>query len=472
MLVYLLVSMFNYGKAYDEIVSNLRVANSYNLNFKEEIDESLYKLVAGYVSFDNIAKEEHLKDPYILVEDLKEEFEKLLEVTTGEESKLWLHSLLRNIDTLEDRIDDVVSKLDDGKSYDENIKELDENIYILTDLIQDDIQYYIYYQTRNMSEVSSMLNDQLRDFIIVFGIIIGTLVFVLFILVVLVTNGIISPIKEVTKAIGKMSKGDFAVRAKTTSKDELAVLTEGFNDMAGNMQSLVGKIKEDEQKIRQADLRLLQEQINPHFLYNTLDTIIWLIEGSEPEQAVDMVVALSDFFRMVLSKGKEFISIQDEELHIHSYLEVQSMRYNDILSYEINIDPEIYDYRILKLTLQPLVENSLYHGIKCKRGKGKIEIFGRRVEGTIEFIVRDDGVGMEEGELVKLREEILRPCKETERGFGLANVNERIRMYFGNQYGIKIDSKKGKGTKIRITLPIVKNGPTEEGIKEETNEEV
>ena len=144
----------------------------------------------------------------------------------------------------------------------------------------------------------------------------------------------------------KISAGDFSARAQVSSGDELEVLADGFNTMTGDMEGMIAKIKEDEQKMRRLDLRLLQEQINPHFLYNTLDTIVWLIEGNKPDDAVSMVVTLSDFFRLVLSKGREFISIREEERHIRSYLEIQEMRYQDILEYEICMDPVLYHYEI------------------------------------------------------------------------------------------------------------------------------
>lgn len=168
-----------------------------------------------------------------------------------------------------------------------------------------------------------------------------------------------------------------------------------------------------------------------------------------------MVMSLSEFFRLVLSKGKEYITIQEEELHIKSYLEIQQVRYRDILEYEIQIDPELYQYQILKLTLQPLVENSLYHGIKYKRAKGSIVVTGRMDGDRIKLRVADDGVGMEEEDLHKLQREIEKPCKETEKGFGLANVNERIRMNFGAEYGMTIESVKGKGTCVEIVIPAV-----------------
>ena len=217
--------------------------------------------------------------------------------------------------------------------------------------------------------------------------------------------------------------------------------------------------------MRHAELRLLQEQINPHFLYNTLDTIVWLIESNSVDEAVDMVVSLSQFFRLVLSHGAEYISIREEEQHIRNYLKIQQARYHDILDYEIDIDPAIYSYRILKLTLQPLVENALYHGIKYKRAMGKITITGNMQEKRIVLIVQDNGVGMDPDKLAHLRREIERPCKDTEGGFGLANVNERIRMYFGDYYGMQIDSVQGQGTTVTVTIPALQIPPRNEQMR-------
>ena len=448
LVMYLLASMASYSNTYDEIVSNMTVANNYNLNFKEEMDESLYKLVVGYVTLDTIETDKSLKNPYTLIDELRSEFTRLTAITTESESKLWLESLLRNIDTLEKRVDDLVDSISAGGRYNENIEKLDNNIYILTELIQDDIQYYIYYQTRYMDKVTDTLQDQIGRFMVVCSVLIGVLIIVVAVSAVMIVSGIIQPISQLNQATEKIAQGDFNARAQADSEDEVAELAVSFNKMAGSMQSLIDKVKEDERKMRKADLRLLQEQIQPHFLYNTLDTIVWLIESNEPDEAVTMVVTLSDFFREILSKGKEFISIKEEEKHISSYLQIQEMRYRDILEYDIQLDQVIYKYQILKLTLQPVVENALDHGIKYKRAKGCIHIHGEKEGDIIRLTVRDDGVGMDEEELEQLRQQIEKPCQETEKGFGLANVNERIHMYFGPEYGMKIQSQKGKGTPV------------------------
>lgn len=456
LVVVLLVSMTRYSRTYDQIVSNMTIANNYNLDFKEQMDESLYKLVVGYVDFGNISEDETLQDPYVLIEGLRKEFTTLRNITTEAESRVWLETLLRNIDTLEKRVDDILENIRIGGRYDENIQELDNNIYILTELIQDNIQYYIYYQTKAMETVTVRLNQQIQNFIIACGVLVLLLVFVTVIVTWLITSDILRPIKVLYDATQNVSEGDLDARANVHSNDEIEILADGFNSMAANMQSLVQKIKEDEQKMRRLDLRLLQEQINPHFLYNTLDTIVWLIECSKTEEAVDMVVTLSNFFRLVLSKGKEIISLREEEQHIRSYLDIQEVRYRDILEYDIQIDRELYDYQILKLSLQPLVENALYHGIKYKRAKGHIHISGEKLGESLRLTVSDDGVGMDLDDLMQLRKEIARPCRETEKGFGLANVNERIRMYFGPGYGMRVDSKKGAGTVVEIRIPAIK----------------
>ena len=461
LVMYLLASMASYSNTYDEIVSNMTVANNYNLNFKEEMDESLYKLVVGYVTLDTIETDKSLKNPYTLIDELRSEFTRLTAITTESESKLWLESLLRNIDTLEKRVDDIVDSISAGGRYNENIEKLDNNIYILTELIQDDIQYYIYYQTRYMDKVTDTLQDQIRRFMVVCSVLIGVLIIVVAVSAVMIVSGIIQPISQLNQATEKIAQGDFNARAQADSEDEVAELAVSFNKMAGSMQSLIDKVKEDERKMRKADLRLLQEQIQPHFLYNTLDTIVWLIESNEPDEAVTMVVTLSDFFREILSKGKEFISIKEEEKHISSYLQIQEMRYRDILEYDIQLDQVIYKYQILKLTLQPVVENALYHGIKYKRAKGCIHIHGEKEGDIIRLTVRDDGVGMDEDELEQLRQQIEKPCLETEKGFGLANVNERIHMYFGPEYGMKIQSQKGKGTTVEIVIPALLEAPVE-----------
>ena len=453
--IYLIISMNQYSKAYDEIVSNMTIANSYNLDFKEQMDESTYKIVVGAVDYDT-EDGGSIQNPYELMQDLRDEFLPLLQITTDRDSRKWLQSLLRNLNTLEERMDDIQANLDEGGHYDENIAMLDDNIYILTELIQDDLQHYIYYQASNMETIKRELNARVSTFITTVVIMVIVISILVILICVSLSYNIVRPVNGLVDVTNQISKGDFSARAGSANTSEIDSLSHSVNHMAKNLDLLVNQIKEDERKMRHAELRLLQEQINPHFLYNTLDTIVWLIESGKETEAEEMVVSLSDFFRLVLNHGKEYNTIKDEERHITSYLKIQQVRYQDILEYDIQIPCELYDYQIMKMTLQPLVENALYHGIKYKRAKGTIKIYGEKDGDIIILSVEDNGVGMEEEELKKLRREINRPCKDTRKGFGLANVNERIKMNFGAKYGMKIESEKGKGTIVHVIIPAIR----------------
>ena len=464
---YLLYALLSYGNAYDRVVRNMTMANSYNLSFKEEMDENLYKIVVSGTTFDEIPGLDSLEDPYELLDELQGDFRELESITTDVTSRRWLQNLLRNIDTLRERVDDIRLNLQESGHYDENIEMLDNNIYILTELIQDDIQYYIYYQTQSMEMMRASLNQQVFTFIVCMILLLAALTAFVAIIETRISRSISGPILGLSQVTHEIAQGDFSVRADEKGDRELGALAASVNNMAEHLSVMVMQIREDERKMRKAELRLLQEQINPHFLYNTLDAIVWMIEDGKSEQAENMVVSLSTFFRTVLSRGREFISIREEVQHIRSYLEIQKARYQDILSYEIQVAPELYPYETLKMTLQPLVENALYHGVKNKRSGGLIRISGERDGKLIRFKVEDDGIGMNAEALTHLQEEIRRPCKETDTGFGMANVNERIRMNFGADYGLMIESEEGKGTRVWVTIPAVlsENAKREEGAR-------
>ena len=172
-----------------------------------------------------------------------------------------------------------------------------------------------------------------------------------------------------------------------------------------------------------------------------------------------MVSSLSDFFRTTLSKGRDYITVAEEEAHIRSYLQIQQFRYRDILEYKIQIPETLYGYQILKLTLQPLVENALYHGIKNKRGLGHIVVTGQEEDGKLVFTVRDNGIGMKKDRLCFVRQMIAgeQKAEDSPSGFGLSNVEQRIRLNHGPGYGLTIDSEYGKGTEVKVVIPAVKN---------------
>jgi two-component system sensor histidine kinase YesM len=207
----------------------------------------------------------------------------------------------------------------------------------------------------------------------------------------------------------------------------------------------------EEQKQRQKlEYRVLQEQITPHFLYNTLDAIIWAAEGGDDAAVITLVTALSSFFRTAVSHGVDFVPVSSEIEHVKSYLAIQQMRYSDILSYEIIADEELKEQIILKLLLQPLVENSLYHGIRGTRDRGKIAVVIKKDGNKMRFTVADDGIGMSAERLAELREDL--KSGSGEKGYGLFNVNRRLKLYYGLKEDIDIQSEYGKGTAVSFAL--------------------
>ena len=229
-------------------------------------------------------------------------------------------------------------------------------------------------------------------------------------------------------------------------------LTIGRTEIAG----LIGRIRKEQKNLHIAEMKLLQAQINPHFLYNTLDSIVWMAEDGDNQKVVEMTADLSDFFRTVLSEGRDFITINEEKRHIESYLKIQKIRYEEILDYRISIDERIGQKQILKMILQPVVENALYHGIKNKRGGGMITIRGYEDKSGLVFEVEDNGRGMDTGTLKRLREKVSGSDAAQEvsekGGFGMSNVAQRIRMYYGGDAAITIESEEYVGTCVKIYI--------------------
>lgn len=451
--IYQIAALHNYSTAYDAIVRRITSANNYNLNFKEEMDESMYKIVVEAETFESIDENSDLKNPYKLIEAARDNFTNLQKITSSRESLDWIKRILLNLDTLKNRMNEIRDNLKQTGHYEDNLNMLESDIYILTELFQEEIQYYIYYETQNFEAIRQSLKEQVTNVIVTMTLALSAIIIASILVNILITDSITKPIRMLCDQTAIVAKGDFSARTSCENHDELSILSDSFNDMAGKLEQQVKSIRLEQENLRYMESKLLQTQINPHFLYNTLDTIIWLIEGEKNKEAIDIVVSLSEFFRIVVSKGKDFISIREEEIHIKSYLQIQQSRYQDILDYEIKIPKELYGYQILKLTMQPLIENSLYHGIKMLRARGKITVTGEMIGEVIYFHVCDNGVGMDQEELTALRSEVDTPGSEQSNGFGLANVNKRIKLNYGNQYGLDIKSKKGEGTDIMIKIP-------------------
>lgn len=270
-----------------------------------------------------------------------------------------------------------------------------------------------------------------------------------------ISSRITNPIRELEKSVGVLEAGNLSAPVYIGGSYEIRHLGKSISDMAGQIRLLMQDIVREHEAKRKQEFDTLQSQINPHFLYNTLDAIIWLAEAGEQKRVVGMVRNLSDFFRTSLNQGKDINSIKEEMLHVKSYLEIQHVRYQDILSYDIEVPEALYIYSIPKITIQPLVENALYHGIKNKRGMGHIRIRGEAGEKDFTITVTDDGIGIDETRLRQVQSGIQNKVLTGKDFYGLYNVCERIRLNFGEEYGIFIESVYGEGTSVRVILPYV-----------------
>jgi len=276
------------------------------------------------------------------------------------------------------------------------------------------------------------------------------------VLVIIFTKSIIKPIFKLKKLMKKAQEGDLTVSFNTKYNDEIGELGNSFNTMVKEINNLINLVQIEEKNKRIAEMNVLQAQIKPHFIYNTLDTIRWMAEEHNEKDIVEIIEAFTNLLRISLSKGREIISVKEELNHMQSYLTIQKIRYEDKLDYEIQFEEKILNYKLIKLILQPLVENAIYHGIKEKRGKGKILITGEIEGDLLCFTVKDNGKGIEEELLNKINKMLVNSNeKENEIGYGIFNVNERIRLTYGEKYGLIYKSTYGKGTIVQVRHPII-----------------
>ncbi len=267
-----------------------------------------------------------------------------------------------------------------------------------------------------------------------------------------ISRSITQPIQQLCDSMARVQEGDFSVSdVVVDSKNEIGSLTKSFNVMTHRIQDLMEQnIREQEAK-RKSELKALQSQINPHFLYNTLDSIIWMAEGKKNEEVVLMTASLARLLRQSISNEDEVVSIGQEVEYARGYLTIQKMRYKDKMEFQIDVDPSILHIPLIKLVLQPVIENAIYHGLKYKESKGLLMVKGFRKNGNAVLQVIDNGVGMDQETLDHIYEK--HKVNYQSNGVGVYNVQKRLQLYYGSEYGITYESEKGVGTTATITIP-------------------
>ncbi|WP_342435113.1 histidine kinase [Paenibacillus sp. FSL H7-0442] len=273
---------------------------------------------------------------------------------------------------------------------------------------------------------------------------------------------VVSPLEQLTKAMRKVVTGDLQPVATVRTEDEIGTIAEAFNFMVRRVRELLDEVRQEQNRKREYELALISAQIKPHFLYNTLDTIYALNELDRNEEARDTTKALADFYRMVLNKGRELITLEKEAQITDDYLTILQIRYPDVFRYEVDIPPEFEGTPIPKLSLQPLVENSIYHGLKKKGTKGFIRIFAFRQGDKVVVRVEDNGVGMNEIQVQTIMSRHL--PEEGIRSIGTYSVQQRLSLYFGEEYGISVQSVLTKGTTVDLSLPMLPKGSEHQNV--------
>lgn len=439
LMIILLFIFWQYTGQYNKLSENLAVSSEFNLRFKDDLDLEMYYIAIGSKESSN------LEDVLEQVEDAQEIMQKLRRNTYNNNGVKSLNSLDSYLENLRQRMLQLV----EIKEYDKRMEFMDSNIRIITGLIMQEMQNYIYNESMYLVQVEKSLTHRVKLLISGMAVLLIATLGILMRRSFRLTDGIIQPVNIMLDKVKKVGRGKFDMIPIEAEIEEIEELDEGINKMARKISALLENVRQEKEMQHLTELQLIQAQVNPHFLYNTLDTIVWLIEGGMTDDAVEMISSLSIFFRTSLSKGNDIIPLSEEERHTLSYMEIQQYRYRDILEFEINIPKELSGIPVPKLSIQPLAENALYHGIKNRRGKGKILIEGREEEDALVLTVSDNGQGMTPERLHEVQEAI----RTGERaGFGLAAVAERIALYYGPGYGMKIFSEEGKGTTVEIRL--------------------
>ena len=435
---------------YNLVIQNVSRANRINRIARDEIPMELWEIICGKKDFDS-------GDQYVLMKEITNGINEMLARTEDGKSHEKLEVASRAGTTLLRNIVKLSDDMKRGSTFVQNEATLDE-IRTITALFSDIIQDFIVAEIESADETNqSFLRASVILTIIQIIITLSSIIISLRSLVT-VSNAIQNPIEDMERLSTKVANGDLTARIELPHVDELDTLAENLNTMTEQIDVLIKKNMEEQKNFQKAEVKALQAQITPHFLYNTFDTIVWLAEEERTDEVVKITKAFSEFLRISLSRGHEWITIGQELEHIKNYLTIQKIRYADILNYNIEANPDLLDAKIIKLVLQPLVENAIYHGIKNKRGRGVLKVnvdFADEEHKTIRFAVEDNGAGFTPERLEEVRNELASGDLDSEKlssVYGLYNVNKKLKLYYGNQTsGLIIESEQGKGSLVTFT---------------------
>jgi two-component system sensor histidine kinase YesM len=445
---------------YERIIENVYSANSLSSRLKGEIYTTMWNVVTGKTAFKENTQ-------YTLIDRIKNNLDQLKENANSADNEYLVQVARNTLDTMKGYVDRIGDNIAHDRPVHENEKILTE-ITSVSDLLYDVIQKFVAAEmelahiqdTRIKRSMDLMTYTQMLLFFAI----------LLFLLrnYRQLNRSINEPIYRLKTMASRIAQGDLSIRVERPEISELDELTDSFNIMAEKLIVLIEQNVQKQRNLQKAEMKALQAQIAPHFMYNTLETILSLAEDGQTENVVTTTIALSSFFRLSLNKGRDWITVADEKSHVENYLAIQKMRYGAILEYDIDFSPEILGESMLKLLLQPLVENAIYHGIKKTRRRGHIALKGYKADDRMVFTVEDNGLGMTGEELAKLKGSLSHyDVSIPGTGFGLYNVYKRIELYYEIDDGLTVESEYDKGCKITIKLPIVKTPAQEQAAPSE-----
>lgn len=432
---------------YRSALANVEEANSVSTIVQENVLEELWDLVFGLIQVSDYESGNELEKVRLAIEEIQ------ANTTTAKEAAN-LDVALRTLDTLDHYISKMESNIANERPFDENeaiMVQVDAVTVLLYAILQDFVRVEIELAGKTSDDMLvSLYYLMLFELIIVLTIIYSAKKNNRFL-----TQQIQEPLNDLIVLSEELSQGHLDYRAKEPEVAELRVVTKSMNDMAHNLHVLIEENAVKQFDLAQSELRVLQAQITPHFIYNTLDAILSLAEQGNSEQVKTMTYALSDFLRISLSKGQDWITIEKEIRHVEDYLTILQIRYGAMLTFAIDIPEEILQTEVLKMILQPLVENAVYHGTKHVRRAGKVTVAATVAEDTIRFLITDNGIGMEDERLLEIQARLAQATVDDsgEGGYGLYNVRKRLLLYYGNAASLQIDSTYRKGTTITVTVP-------------------
>ncbi|WP_125767642.1 sensor histidine kinase [Lapidilactobacillus wuchangensis] len=451
----LLISAIMYSRqilAYQHTLTNIQNANNIAAKVDNDVLEEMWDVVTGQITVKRYEQKS-------IVQELQNEINTLQKNITTSEERSVLDVSSRVIDTLNDQQNEIITNLAHDNSYDANT-EIMTQVKSATTLLSKILQEFVRIEI-NMA--NSKNQELIHSFVFL------TLFEVVLVIIAIyisqknhrfLVKNVEQPLHNLAEISTELSKGHFNYRLSVPQTPELAALTMSLNNMADNLVRLLEENAQKQYYLAQSEARVLQAQITPHFVYNSVDAIIALIEQQQYEEAKELTFALSDFFRISLSKGKDWIPIDTEIRHATDYLKILKIRYGEMLNYQVNIPPEIKSYRMLKMILQPIIENAIYHGIKFTRRVGLVTLSAKITGTNIIFTVTDNGIGVKPERLKEITTELKRGIEsDTSIGYGLFNVNKRLLLYYGKDAAIDFKSNYGQGTTVVITVP--KKGASE-----------